>query len=236
MQATQAPHPPVPAFLGSQAPLSDTEAVLIGLAVAVAVILPGSWQLVRHLQVMAHEGAHGIIGSLSGRAVRGIALKGNGDGGTIVEPATGCGFLIAGFAGYLGPSAFGLGAARLIQFGRSVVVLWVILGLLAVLLLALTRSFGFITVPLTGAALFFLLTRTPRATQEVVSYAIAWMLLLAGPRRVAQVGLSSGDGGILKERTGLPRLAWWALWMAGTLGALVIGARWMLHPAAAVPR
>jgi hypothetical protein len=219
--------------LGPQAPLSEGEAVLIGLAVAVAILLPGTWQLIRHLQVMAHEGTHGIVGSLSGRTVAGIVLQGNADGGTEVLPPTGCGYLIAGFVGYLGPSAFGLGAARLIQFRQSVVMLWVILGLLAILLLSLTHSFGFVTVPLAGAGIYLLLTHTPRTTQEAASYAIAWMLLLAGPRRVTQVGLSSGDGDLLAERTSIPQLVWWALWMAGTLAALVIGARWILHPVAA---
>jgi hypothetical protein len=112
-------------------------------------------------------------------------------------------------------------------------MLWVILGLLAILLLSLTHSFGVITVPLAGAGIYLLLTHTTRTTQEAASYAIAWMLLLAGPRRVAQVGLSSDDGDLLAQRTSIPQLVWWALWMVGTLAALVIGARWILHPVAA---
>ena len=45
--------------------------------------------------------------------------------------------MVAAFVGYLGPSAFGLGAARFIQFGHIVAVLWVTMLLLGLLLIKL---------------------------------------------------------------------------------------------------
>jgi hypothetical protein len=216
-------------------PLSDTETVLIGLAVSAVVVPPVTWGLVQHFMVMAHEGMHGVVGSLSGRTVEEIRLNENGTGGTRVVPTTGPGYLIAGFFGYLGPSAFGLGAARLIQFGHIVVVLWLVMFLLALLLIRLKWSFGYVTVPLAGFLIFLILKHTPQSVQVLSAYVIAWFLLLSGVRTVIEDGAGAGDAGILSGRTSVPRIVWFALWLAGTAAAVVIGARWMLHPAVHAP-
>jgi Peptidase M50B-like len=219
----------------TQAPLSDMETVLIGLAVSVVVVAPATWRLTGHFHVMAHEGMHGAVGSLSGRTVQGIRLNDDATGGTRVVPTTGPGYLVAGFFGYLGSSAFGLGAARLIQFGHIVVVLWLIMGLLGLLLIKLTRSFGFVTVPLAGFLIFLVLKHTSQSAQEVTVYVITWFLLLSGVRGIVEDGVNAGDAGILSGRTSIPRLVWFWLWVAGTAVAVVIGARWMLHPVVHAP-
>lgn len=215
----------------TQTPLSSTETVLIGLAVSVVVIPSATWQLVQHFQVMAHEGMHGVVGSLSGRKVEWIELKENAGGRTSVLPASGPGFLVAAFAGYLGPSAFGLGAARLIQFGHIIVVLWLTMLLLGLLLIRLKPSFGYVTVPLAGFLIFLVLKHMSQTAEILAAYAITWFLLLSGVRIVVQRGTNAGDAGILRDSTSIPRLVWFALWLAGTVTAVVIGARWMLHPA-----
>ncbi len=214
-----------------QTPLSSTETVLIGLVVSVVVTPSATWQLVQHFQVMAHEGMHGVVGSLSGGKVEGIELKQSAEGKTtVMMPAdrSGCAFT---FAGYLGPSAFGLGAARLIQFGHIVVVLWVTMLLLGLLLIMLKPSFGYATVPLAGFVIFLVLKHMSQTAEIVAAYAITWFLLLSGVRIVVQRGVNASDAGLLRDRTSIPRLVWFALWLAGTLTAVVIGARWMLHPA-----
>ncbi len=212
-------------------PLSGTETMLIGLVVSVVLIPSATWQLVQHFQVMAHEGMHGVVGSLSGRTVEGIELKPNATGATGIVPASGCGFLVAAFAGYLGPSAFGLGAARLIQFRHIIVVLWLAMMFLGFLLIMLKPSFGYVTVPLAGFLIFLVLKHTSQTAQIVAAYAIAWFLMLSGVRIVVQRNLGADDARVLKEGTSIPKLVWFALWLAGTLAAVVIGARWMLHPA-----
>ena len=212
-------------------PLSGTETVFIGLVVCAIIIPPLTWPLVQHFQVMAHEGMHGVIGSLSGHTIEGIELNAAAEGATSIAPASGPGFVVAGFAGYLGPSAFGLGAARLIQFGHIIPVLWVVIILLGLLLIMLKRSFGFITVPLAGFLIFLVLKHLSQTSEIVASYAITWFLLLSGVRIVLQRGANAGDAGILSGRTAIPRIVWFALWLAGTLAAAVVGARWMLHPA-----
>jgi hypothetical protein len=110
---------------------------------------------------MAHEGMHGLAGSLTGGRVTGIWLKDNAKGLTKVSSG---GFLFY-FAGYLGPSAFGLGAARLIQFGHIVAVLWLCMLMLGLLLLKIKWSFGIATVPLAGFLIFLVLKHTSQTNQ-----------------------------------------------------------------------
>jgi len=219
-----------------QTPLSDTETVLIGLVVSVVLLPSATWQLVQHFNVMAHEGMHGVVGSLSGGKLQSIELtqnaKGDAEGLTIVKLPAGRSRVPYLFAGYLGPSAFGLGAARLIQFGHIIAVLWLTMLLLGLLLIGLNlkRSFGYVTVPLAGFLIFLVLKHTSQTAQILAAYAIAWFLLLSGVRMVVGHGVKAGDAGLLNDRTSIPRLVWFLLWLAGTAAAVVIGARWMLHP------
>jgi hypothetical protein len=219
----------------TQTPLSGTETVLIGLVVSAVVIPSATWQLVQHFQVMAHEGMHGVVGSLSGRKVEWIELKSNAEGGTKVAPIPGPGSLVTAFAGYLGPSAFGLGAARLIQFGHIIAVLWLTMALLGLLLIRLKPSFGYVTVPLAGFLIFLVLKHMSQTAEVLAAYTITWFLLLSGVRIVVQRGANAGDADILRKSTSIPQLVWFALWLAGTVAAVVIGARWMLHPAVHPP-
>jgi hypothetical protein len=216
----------------TQTPLPGSEIVLIGLITSAVVIAQATGSLVRHFEVMAHEGMHGMVGSLSGHRVAGIVLKANGTGATgFKTSSSGPGFILAGFAGYLGPSAFGLFAARLIQFGHIVAVLWVAMVFLALLLIMLKPSFGRFTVPLAGILIFLVLKHTSQTAEISAAYAIAWFLLLSGVRTVWQHNTDAFDAGVLKGLTGVPKLVWFVLWLCGTLTALVIGAHWMLFPA-----
>jgi hypothetical protein len=64
---------------------------------------------------------------------------------------------------------------------------------------------------------------------------ITWFPLLSGVRAVLQDGADAGDAHILSGDTSIPRLVWFGLWLAGSVAAVVIGARWMLHPAVHAP-
>jgi len=215
----------------TQTPLSGTETVFVGLAVAAVVVPSATWELVQHFSVMAHEGMHGAVGSVSGRRVKSITLASNGEGETIIAARPGPGSLMAAFTGYLGPSAFGLGAARLIQFGHIIVVLWLAMLLLVLLFAALkTRSFAYVIVPLAAFLIFLVLKHTPQTGQILASYAITWFLLLSGVRTVVADGVGAGDADILNGKTSIPQVVWFLLWLALTLAVAAIGARWMLHP------
>ena len=207
----------------TQHPLSEAAAVLVGLGAFVVVFLDLGWRIIRHPGVLAHEGAHAIVGSLLLGKVLSITMDSGGNGLTQVA-GDGClsGVLYV-FSGYVGPSLFGLGAARLIEFGHVVAVLWITLFLLGLLLTAVRWSFGIITVVLTGAAVFGIARYTPMHVQMVAGYAIAWLLLLIGVRQIVEHGVKAGDAAILASRTSIPRLLWSLMWLAATLAAVAAG-------------
>jgi peptidase M50B-like protein len=126
----------------TQVPLPAHTAVLIGLVAFGAVAFDVTWFLVRYVTVMAHEGAHAVAMSLLFRGVEGIRLRARrAEGGTTPKKGGArLGTSSIAFVGYLGPSAFGLGAAKLIELGDIAVMLWGALFLLGILLLALRRS------------------------------------------------------------------------------------------------
>jgi hypothetical protein len=212
-----------------QSPLPTTDVVLIGLVTFAAVAFEVTWAVVRHIDAMAHEGAHALISSLSGRGVQSIKIKPNADGAT--KPARGGpmpGTVAIGVVGYVGPSAFGLGAAKLIESGYILSMFWVALVLLAILLLAVRWSFAFVTVPLAGALVFLIAKVAPMHTQVIAAYSLAWLLLLSGVRTVVEHGLRAEDARILRGATGIPRLLWSLLWLGGTLAALAVGGRMLV--------
>lgn len=202
--------------------------MLIGLVVLAAVAFEQSWIVVRHLMVMAHEGAHAVLASLLFRGVSGITLNQDGTGLTEFGGGGNLGTVLIKFVGYIGPSVVGLSAAKLIASGHSVATLWVALFLLAILLLALRMSFGIVTVIPSGALVFFVARFAPVQTQEVTAYAITWLLLLSGVRVIIQHGLGSGDGSDLRKLTGIPHLLWSVLWLAGALWAVAVGGRMLV--------
>jgi hypothetical protein len=213
----------------TQHPLSEAAAVLIGLAAFVVIALDVGWRIIRHGTVMAHEAAHAVLGSLLFRKFSGIELNADATGGTSFDKGGGClGSVIVGFAGYVGPSLFGLGAARLIEFGHIVAVLWVTLFLLGILLIGLRWSFGMITVILVAGLVFLIGHFTPAEVQSGASYAITWLLLLSGVRRVVEIGVTSSDGANLRSLTGIPHFLWFLLWLAATLAAVAIGGSMLL--------
>ena len=210
--------------------LSGAAAALIGL-VALAVVAPiAGWQFIRHGTVMAHEGAHAVFGSLAGRKISGIELNADATGGTLVGPGGCLGSIIVGFAGYVGPSLFGLGAAWAIHLGHSESMLWVALFLLVMLAFMLRRSYGMITVVFVGALVYLVGHYLPQGAQIVAAYFLTWLLLLSGVRRVLEVGPQSSDGADLSQLTMIPRLIWWLIWLAATLGAVALGGKMLVMP------
>lgn len=208
----------------TQAPLPGAQAVLIGLAALGVLLLDAGWLIVRHLTVMAHEGAHALVAALLLRRFSGIELHADATGGTHV-PTEGLGGVFIHMAGYAGPSLFGIGAAKLIAAGHSATVLWIVLFLLGFLLVGLRRSFGLITVLLTGGLVFGLARYTPTGIQVAGAYGITWLLLLSAVRRVVEVGAGSDDGDKLRGKTGIPGLIWFLFWLAATLAGVAIGGR-----------
>lgn len=230
MDATHAPLPGThTVLLETQAPLPGPEAALVGLAALAVVMIPFLWPLVDHFDTMAHEGAHAIVGSAMGFTLLGVTLDQESNGSTsFVSPGNGPRTLLTVFAGYLGPSVFGLCAAKLIETGHIVSVLWVSTILLVLLLFLIRKSFGILSVPAAIALLAVTMRYTHRGLEEVIAYGITWLLLLSGVRNAVGHGASAGDARTLSAITHLPRQLWALLWIAGTLLAVIIGGKWLV--------
>ena len=119
----------------TQAPLPTAIVVLLGLVVLAVIMLP-SWLVLQHVETIAHEGAHALVSWGMGGKVKSVTMARDGSGLTKTEFTKGSG-LLAVFVGYIGPSAFGLAAAKLISIGHIVAVLWLALLLLAALLITI---------------------------------------------------------------------------------------------------
>jgi len=211
------------------APLAGTGAALIGLAVSAVVMNPFLWPLVEDFNVMAHEAGHAVTGILLGFPPADVELNPDATGATSF-PRSLCGLrgVMIAASGYLGPSMSGLGAAKLIETGHVISVLWVATIFLALLLLLIRRSFGLVSVPFAIVLLGVIMRYTHDGLEEAVSYAITWLLLLSGVRVAIADGANAADAANLSTMTHLPRQLWALLWLAGTLLAVIIGGKWMV--------
>jgi hypothetical protein len=132
------------------------------------------------------------------------------------------------FVGYLGPSTFGLGAAKLIELRHSVAVLWLALILLAILLVIVRNPFGFVSVLVTGGLIYLIARYATVTTETVAAYAAAWLLLLSGVRKVIYRGTGAADAVNLRQITYIGRGFWVLLWLAGSVAAVAVGGSWLV--------
>jgi hypothetical protein len=207
----------------TQPSLPAAVSVVIGLAALAAVGVQEIWLVTRHVNTIAHEGAHALVGSAVGRKIQGVRLRPNANGDTRTAGGKAPGNVTIGVAGYLGPSAFGLGAAKMIQLGHSDAVLWLTLLLLAVLLLTLRNTFGFVAVLATGLLLYIVARYASAGTATVVAYGVGWFLLLAGVRAVVDHRIGAQDADILAGITKVRPSIWVWLWLIVTVAALGFG-------------
>jgi hypothetical protein len=231
MDAMHAPPPGTDTVLsGTLVPLSGAEAALVGLAALAAVMIPFLWPLVEQFSTMAHEGAHAVTGAAMGFKVDYVDLDIESHGETQHSRVSKKGLRTAltRFVGYLGPSAFGLWAAKLIETGHIVQVLWIAVILLVLLLFVIRKSFGMISVPAAILALALVMRNAHNGVEELIIYGMTWLLLLSGVRTAIAHGVKAEDARLLHEDTGVPRRVWALLWLAGTVLAVIIGGKWLI--------
>lgn len=222
-----ATHTPVPE---TAVPLPGSEAILVGLAALVVVFIPFLWPLVEQFNVMAHEGAHAVVGSIMGFGIESVKIDGESRGVTdyVHAPDTGPRRTLTRFVGYLGPSGFGLCAAKLIETGHVVTVLWLAIMFLVLLLFLIRKSFAIISVPVAIALLAYVMRHAHDGLEVVIVYGMTWLLLLSGVRVAVADGAGAGDAGNLSRTTHIPSQIWALLWLAGTLLAVVVGGKWLV--------
>jgi hypothetical protein len=158
-----------------------------------------------------------------------VVLNSDATGGTSFSPSLrGSRLAVTAVAGYLGPSAFGLCAAKLIETGHVISVLWIAVILLVLLLFLIRQSFGIVSVPVAIALLVIVMRYAHNGLEEVIVYATTWLLLLSGVRVAVMRGAEAADAGLLSATTHLPRHLWALLWLAGTVLAVIIGGKWLV--------
>jgi hypothetical protein len=216
--------------------LSATTLLATAVGAAVLVLSPALWRVTRHAVTIAHEGAHGVAALLSGRRLAGIRLHSDTSGLTVsAGRPTGLGMVVTCAAGYTGPALVGLGAAALLGSGHAVALLWVLLLLLALLLVQIRNWYGLWSVLVTGAVLLGVTEELPPEGQSAFAAVGTWFLLLAAPRTVVELQRArrrhrapDSDADQLARLTGLPALLWVGVFLLVDVGALVLGASWLV--------
>lgn len=205
-------------------------------AAGALVLAPRSWPVVRHVVTLVHEGAHGLGALLTGRRLAGIRLHSDTSGVAVsVGRRTGPGVVLTTAAGYPGPGLIGLASAYLLTTGHAVGLLWGLLALLVLVLLQIRNWFGLWSAVATTGVLLGVTLWVPDQGQSAFAYLVTWFLLLASPRPVLELQRErrrartrDSDADQLARLTGLPAIVWVALFLGSTIGALVLGARWLL--------
>jgi hypothetical protein len=216
--------------------LSTTVLLATAAAALVLVLSPTLWRPARNVVTIAHEGAHGLVAFAAGRRLAGIRLHSDTSGLTVsAGRPSGLGMVLTCAAGYTGPALFGLGAAALLAAGHAVGLLWALLALLALLLVQIRNWYGLWSVLVTGGIVFAATWWLPPDGQAAFAALATWFLLLAAPRAVLELqaarrrrSASDSDADQLARLTPFPALFWVGFFLLVDVGALVLGARWLL--------
>ena len=225
--------------LTTQPAPSGRVVALTAVIAALLVWAPGAWSVTRHVVTIAHEAAHGLAAFLSGRKLHCIRLHSDTSGLTVsAGKTTGLGMIVTAAAGYVGPGLLGLGAAAMLTHHRAVGLLWALLILLALLLIQVRNWFGLWSILVSAAVMFGVSWWLEPQAQSAFAYVLTWFLLLAAPRPVLELqahrrasGTRSSDADQLARLTHLPAIVWVGFFLVMTVGALVVGGRWMVAAA-----
>ena len=215
-------------------PVPEASVLLVIALVALACVIL-AWPAVRMLVTVCHEAGHAVAAILAGRSVQGIRLHSDTSGVTLTKGRpTGVGMVITLLAGYPAASLVGLIAAAVAGAGHAVAVLWLLVGLLALMLLQIRNVHGALVVLALGAVLALATWYAPAQILVWLAYGLAWLLLLAGPRPVLELafrrsrGAAGSDAAQLARLTHLPRVIWIVFWLGTTVGTLLWGTALML--------
>lgn len=216
----------------TQPPPDPVVVVGVALVALALVLLPRAWSLTRHVVTISHEGGHALVAVLTGRRLMGIRLHADTSGVTLSRgKPTGPGMVAMLAAGYLAPAVAGLGAALLLASGRSLALLWLAVGWLALMLLQIRNAYGLLVLVVCGAGAGLASWYLPGTTLSMLAYLLTWLLLLAAPKPVLELmaqrrrrGRAGGsDVDQLSRLTGVPALLWEIFFLLANLAGLAVG-------------
>jgi hypothetical protein len=216
---------------------SRTLVLVTGLLAVAAVASRRVWPVSRTVVTMAHEGGHALVALLTGRRLAGVRLFHSSAGVTVSAGYSGGPAVVfTALAGYLSAPLLGLGAAALLATGHLLSVLLLSLAGLAGLAIAMRNAYGFLAVFVTGAAIVAVLWQGSSLIEAVLAYAMTWFLLIGGARPVLELQRGrrrrpgdSNDADHLARLTGVPGSLWVGMFGLVALGALALGAWWLVH-------
>jgi Peptidase M50B-like len=175
-----------------------------------------------------------LIAVLSGRGVVGFELSEGKEATNGLTRYTGAGGLgvgdiFIGFAGYAAPPLAGLGGAYVVADGNSWGVLLVgVVLLLAVLLIPEINPLALAVTGLLLAGIVWAIIAGGPAIQAAVAVGLVWLLLIGGLRDVITHNINAGDARALSRSTWIPRVGWFAGWLAIAVVSIWVGGRMLL--------
>jgi len=198
----------------------------VGLVAGVFLAVLAGWYAaplvypLRLLTVLLHEGGHAVVTLLTGGTVVEIAVNAEESGHTL--SSGGIHFLIL-HGGYLGSLLAGLLLTATPRAARGPAAL---LGVLALFSLGWIPpiSFGFLYTAFVGGGLLALARRASHETCGLVLRAIG-LFVVADAIRDVLSDLGQGDAALLAAMTGIPAIAWSALWLVAAIALLVRAVR-----------
>jgi hypothetical protein len=214
--------------------------VLTAATVALATVAyRPAWRLARNAVTIAHEGGHALAALLTGRRLSGIRLHADTSGVTVsYGKPYGFGMVLTALSGYIAPSLFGLAGAALLGMGHITALLWVCVGLLALMLLMLRNFYGLLSVLATGALAFVVSWFATARIQAGFAYLAVWFLLLGGVRPVFELQWQrrggrapNSDADQLGKLTKLPAGLWVFVFVVVALGSVLLGGHWLVPTA-----
>jgi hypothetical protein len=211
------------------------EPVAYGIGFLVLVLVAFTGGVAATIVRVAHEGGHMLAALISGNRVTKFELNDGdevtGSGRTSYRDGSVGWFseLVNMFAGYATPPLAGLGGAYVVADGNAwgVLLIGVVL-LLAVLLIPEITPFALAVTSLLLAGVLWALIAGGPGVQAALAVGLVWLLLIGGLRMVLVRNVQSGDVKELAAHTWIPRVVWFAAWLAIAVVSLWVGGRVLL--------
>jgi Peptidase M50B-like len=209
--------------------------VAFGIGFAVLGFVAFTGGVARSIVTVAHEGGHMLAALLSGRGIMRFELidgdESSGGGRTRITRIQGLGVsdIFIAFIGYATPPLAGLGGAYAVADGNAwgVLVIGVVL-LIAVLFVPKINPLALAVTGLLLVGIVWALIAGGPGIKGALAVALVWLLLIGGLRIVVVRNTGSGDAEALSRYTWIPRVVWFAIWLAIALISLWIGGRVLL--------